>query len=843
MTSSIEIGNVSSLYQLSGCLGSNEHVASGNPLYNIDFAVNNVKTRRNTKLNGSYVVGGSTYVCSILGVKSTLMKRWFKMFQSRYKLEDDCKPFFVVHGHLHSRSPLLHWTLMCKFRGFISSEDSDAEFTSESNALLNELNIDRNHSFSLLSKTACAFVFDIAYAVGPPEKLSWCLPCHHGGKHHNKYLGNNLRRLGLCVPKNVSNYPLNKRDFQLLRIKIAEYGVPDDFNFTKLSLLNNKHLKDILRVKRRSGKVITFPNFTFYGHRILEAARYHNKSDLYCKILSKFPPSYGQLLHDKLEYLEVLDRYFDGTDYLDKLFYGEYDYCFSNPPHKNQVSDTIENWLKYGIFDECRFEGWEKRFDEWCIFYNQKQWNNVTLFNKFDVDRLNNCVVPTILKQSSCGELFMFPSDYDLYRKFVRYLFQSDGTVFPNDLYLQGVEYAKMDDCLYMFSNLGVKRHCDLFTSFAYSKKCFIVLKHQQYVYYDREFSFGNHWSQYELDNTNFKPDIDQITKALASLSDNARVCFVGMEYWPIDILVMMLNVLEREKHSFVFHWFGNESITMTSKGSYRLSPILHTFKLDLDFNVTLLKNIDNMVNETEINDIGKWYRSFCHTDALSRNGFLYGVQIVCCYNEYIEKAKKEFPRNMFLQEEHFHTNRFYIGDRVITKFGFISHITNIRLNGSYKASVKQDVYVGCAISLEGIDNNFHATELRLAYVLNHNDILFPLPNVLLYGKFPDYVRKQYESSQCTNELFIHNSYCSKDTELSELKNKEVILNARRCNALSIALIDHTKNDPPWPNRNSTRDVILNEKTLEENKVEREKKRKLKLKLVLDKIKRSKQTN
>ena len=80
----------------------------------------------------------------------------------------------------------------------------------------------------------------------------------------------------------------------------------------------------------------------------------------------------------------------------------------------------------------------------------------MTLFNKFDVERLNNCIMPTILKQSSCGDLFMFPSDYDLYRKFVRYLFQSDGTVFPNDLYLQGVEYGKMDDCLYMFSNLGV---------------------------------------------------------------------------------------------------------------------------------------------------------------------------------------------------------------------------------------------------------------------------------------------------------------------------------------------------------------------------------------------------
>ena len=116
--------------------------------------------------------------------------------------------------------------------------------TPESNALLYELNIDRNDRFSLLSKTACAFVFDIAYTVGPPEKLSWCLPCHSGGKHHNKYLGNNLRRLGLCVPKNVNNYPLNKRDFQLLRIKLAEYGVPDEFNFTKLSLLNNKHLAD-----------------------------------------------------------------------------------------------------------------------------------------------------------------------------------------------------------------------------------------------------------------------------------------------------------------------------------------------------------------------------------------------------------------------------------------------------------------------------------------------------------------------------------------------------------------------------------------------------------------------
>ena len=183
------------------------------------------------------------------------MKRWFKMFQSRYKLEDDCKPFFVVHGHLHSRSPLLHWTLMCKFRGFISAKKVMISLHLNQ-ALLNELNIDRNHSFSLLSKTACAFVFDSLYCWTTREIVGVYLVTRW--KHHNKYLGNNLRRLGLCVPKNVNNYLLNKRDFQLLRIKIAEYGVPDDFNFTKLSLLNNKHLKDILRVRRRSGKVISF---------------------------------------------------------------------------------------------------------------------------------------------------------------------------------------------------------------------------------------------------------------------------------------------------------------------------------------------------------------------------------------------------------------------------------------------------------------------------------------------------------------------------------------------------------------------------------------------------------
>ena len=97
-------------------------------------------------------------------------------------------------------------------------------------------------------------------------------------------------------------------------------------------------------------------------------------------------------------------------------------------------------------------------------------------------------------------------------------------------------------------------------------------------------------------------------------------------------------------------------------------------------------------------------------------------------------------------------------------------------------------------ITLPGLPGRlFHATELKLAYILSHSQILFPVPNVMLYGLFPDYVREQYETFLCTENFLMHPTYGSQDTLLNEKYDRHYKLSKLRFNPLSGVLVEWLK--------------------------------------------------
>ena len=780
-------------FDLRGALGYNRH--------NIKAPyVNNIKVRTNTKMNGKYVVGGSTYVLATMDVGAVMDKKWHSEFhhywtENQKEESDDTsikkenRAHFVVYGHLQSRSPLLRWSFLCEYEGFIASniqKQNQPSLVPSTKALLQKLGIDRSQKFSLLKESESAFVFHIKHVEHEPEKLSWSGKRILGGNSNGKYKGENLKRLGLCKREHCSVY--NQRDFQSLRFLVAEYGVEDDYGESKLHSLNNKKLKRMLRVKRKArGRMHTFdfPGYSFYGNSILEAARYHSKSDLWCKVVHFFMPSYGQYLRDsRLLLLRLLNAFpsvesgQNGLEQLDTVFYGAFNDCFSKIPRLDQIKDTLEHWELYRPNFASRIEGWQDRFKLFSKIYEHRQQQGNTAFTLYDMKKLVGQVEPDGMRFYTTlqnDKQYCFHDDWEIYKFFATFALKHKfyyGFGLPEDV---------KENAVFVYPSYAVKR----FYNEKNEKEMVFEVPYQYYV------------------STLHLIDAKELYQKLQRMvQQHKKIVLVGMEYWAIDKVCFLLKCFEYCQ--FHFQYFQFDNIEATVRAPVRLSPTFSTLLEYNKFEYTELQKSDNDINELEPdeNELKEYMQSKLTSykgNRLDRFGFDNGMQIVCFYNEAYREALKEFPRSYFrhdLKNDDTLKSHFFLGDRVITPCGFIDHISHITYNGDIKQSINMEVYTGCGIYLKNFPERiFHATELKLAYILMHSAITTPLPNVILYGTFPDYVRLQYETYLCTEEFVKHPNYKSKDTLLNEKFERQYALENCRPNPLSGVLFELQKQE------------------------------------------------
>ena len=107
--------NEDKLWNISGFLGYHRHVP-------LTPYVNCISMRKNTKVGGKYVVGGSTYLCSTISVSKRVDDMWHKNFNTAFT-ESDPKAHFIVFGYLWLRR-LCYCYFQCRCTVSIASRDA-----------------------------------------------------------------------------------------------------------------------------------------------------------------------------------------------------------------------------------------------------------------------------------------------------------------------------------------------------------------------------------------------------------------------------------------------------------------------------------------------------------------------------------------------------------------------------------------------------------------------------------------------------------------------------------------------------------------------------------------------
>lgn len=801
-------------------------------------SVDSIRTISNRKLSSTqYLVGGSTYVTGFFDTGKTTLNFLQRQFAETWPLKvnenefDKKDSYVIVYGHLHSRSPLLEWDLQCSLKGYVHRRADEAAFASKQlsrcegymllqNKVLqlekkeqlstkeeNDLSTYRERvedykrffhnkvetgiaveeskkwssllrlrdpSLPLLPNDCGAFIFEIVHINGPPKRLSWSDPKIVGGRNNGKCMGDNLKLLGVC--KFPPFIDLSQRKLQQIRIRLAKYGETDEEGLNNLHLLKNEILKPMMRTQEGNGKHVKthqFPNYKFYGNRILEAARYHSKSTLYCELLSHFLPSYGQYLRDDQAMLSTLQAHFEGSSFVDEVFYGAFDYCWKKQPRQDQVEDTLRHWsmfshlLRLRIPNlEERLKGWELRFNEWKTVYNWKQWHGDTAFELYKLKQAfgnSNCNL-ALRYDNSCfgGRLYSFSCDYDICLRFVSLMSKAEHTFLRGHLHSKDqLSYMPPDaEPLFLLPKQGL---APILSEYIKSNSCL-----------------------YEAPNAYFVESLHCIDEPLDTIYRKCKthLVFVGMEYWKLDTVTFLLQRFQG--WNFTFHYMGWELLGSTSKSSYRLTPTLASLSAMPEVTITELQAYDSTAVEYEPRtkeELAKALRLRQDIHPLSKHSNEHGIQVVCCLRDDIEKAKLAYPRNV---ENPLH---FYLGERVITPCGMITHIQQIKVEGRTVRSVHRERYLTCFITVKNSLKRYHPTELRLAYVLNHTDVLFPVGNVVLFGTIPDYARKQYEDYLCKYKLIKDLSYKSKEQEI----NYDAVLQKHRSNPLPCAVYNLLK--------------------------------------------------
>ena len=720
-----------------------------------------------------YQVGGSTFTVATIDPTIKVKHQLKKVL-----------PFLdnfacVVYGNFYSWSHLPCLTIKVRFDGIYEVNPTTEEMKNEKARL-------KKHWFSsafstlqtLTSQTLVVFqllwlseVINTRKILKHEKELTdvtskpnW-VGCMRRNIEKPLYIGRTL--VGFFYQQLLQKNILNKKQLQNILIELAAYGIKNEYGIDKLKNLNNtvlrKLLKNIPQYYEKMKQTMI--------HRILNAARYQRKSLLWLLVHVFFPASYGQYLRDDEEILHALHSNLDSLeDKMDMILYNS-EFAFQYPPYAVQVGATITTWQQRF---PSRMNGSEERFIVWKLFKDRRCTQGHMLHPE-NLDKLLNesgassdevnitekkfhsvvtqLVNHDVLKQvvdANGDNMVCFTNDYNMFYLFIQCVKQlrisiSIGTICNDDFCLV---YPSKHVLNHFHSICPTSRNLDAVSVEQITKEIFYTQTLET-----------NHKKLY--------------------LDSKKTLLLIGLETWPFDTIVYVLHSLQKQEKNVTMHFFGYDALPKITTPRRRFLPLMEDLlQLELP---TSRKRIDNAVDELMIKTKEDLERF------LSKERILDYVIVVHTKKDL--QAVKQMQLGFILSED-----RFKIGDTVITPSGFISTIRRLFY---YRKDIstfgmEKHLYLGTEIEVKNDTNTYRANQLKHAFVILSNQLVTPLPKVILYGAIPNYTKELFESGFATERLvYLH--YESLDDQLSKKFNNTIELHADRTTPFYSCLKEFTQ--------------------------------------------------
>ena len=615
-----------------------------------------------------------------------------------------------------------------------------------------------------------AFVFELKWVRSISKALTWC-----GAKKKWKKKDREQREKAGAIPvhngKELLGFipmraasTMKKKNLQKFCRDLAAYGVEgvklDLFSLTGEKVSSLLYACEVPQRYR--------PNIK---HRILNAVKFHRKSELWTNTVTMFPATIGQYFRDKLDEQDCEIRQFlfrsDGLP-LDYFFYGNFDWSFEKAPYQVQVETTLRKWV--ARFPD-RMTGWEQRFHVWKVLTDTYYKRSVYVFYTHELETHGSNFLVTLEEMTSNGvfheidayvhnhenhKKLCFCWHYDIMGELVHLL--HDGIC--NELQIEtvyvGARSARLDGYYLLYPNEAVRRH-----------------------YGGAE---GMDMQPY-ISNVHYKGHLGtEFPKKFAITLRNAkrdRPCLlVGLEYWPADGVAAVLDQFKKTIHGRVdLHFFGYDSYPKLTTAHKRLIPLYECLRgwepfLQLE-HVTLSSetgaNECMIQTEAELTEFIQKWKAMAGS---ARWSWESGYGIVVNSKTELLRAKQVF-KEMLPRDD----TKFHAGGRVLVKStGVVSHVKAIILNDFNKNSIAKNAYLGAEVRLE--DGKHKPTELESVYVMLANKIVTPVPNMILFGKVPNYLLEACQSYLAKNLVLVCHE--SLDDESSKQRNYQVRLSKER---------------------------------------------------------------
>ena len=620
----------------------------------------------------------------------------------------------------------------------------------------------------LLEKDECAFVFELlsirdisrkATWQGPKKKLKAAVRDQRRQRGlQDVYTGNALKGF---FPTDVLNMRhIKAKDVQRICNTLASYAVPG-VGRLNLFQLDGKVLRMLLRqVPSRQRALMV--------HRILNAAKFHRKSDLYVSMVPMFPATYGQYLVDDVRLLKNVRAFFDSTVCYDAFFYdGAMNGVFARQPFQVQVQATCELWEHR--FPE-RMVGWKARFDVWKtwkdIYFKsgklvldtyellEKHEVNETVLSTF-IDMGYAKEVDSYVRSNHCYKKICFPSHYDMMGELLRLL--HDGMTTKQMV----VDLGTVADGLLLYPNQAMLDHVGARSGID-MQSYFVKVRYKG----------------------QFEDDTGLLPKIISQLRTTGKTdcVLLALEYWPADSLAFVLSLLQGTCRIHL-HFLGFHDYPKLTISHRRLIPLYKELEHCDWFTAATTEKVESKVNERWVQtkeELLAFIEEWKALPAMDRFSWNNGYGIVVHSNKELENAKAAFHSLLPSDDGKFHAS-----DRVSIKAsGVVSHVCTLSLKHVDRTSqgIEKHLYLDSSILLAHSNASYKATALEHAFIVLANKITAPIPNMILFGKVPNYLLRLCRDYLAINELVIV-SHESLDDVISQQQNSpfEISLQRETC--------------------------------------------------------------
>ena len=616
----------------------------------------------------------------------------------------------------------------------------------------------------------CAFVFELKWVRSISKALTWC-----GAKKKWKKKDRDEREKAGAIPvhngKELLGFipmraasTMKKKNLQKFCRDLAAYGVEgvklDLFSLTGEKVSSLLYACDVPERYR--------PNIK---HRILNATKFHRKSELWTNTVTMFPATIGDFFRDKFDEQDCEIRQFlfrsDGLP-LDYFLYGKFDWSFEHPPYQVQVETALRKWA--ARFPD-RMTGWEQRFHVWKVLTDTYYRRSVYVFYTHELETHGSDFLVTLEEMTSNSvfreidayvhnhenhKKLCFCWHYDIMGELVHLL--HDGIC--NELQIEtvyvGARSARLDGYYLLDPNEAVRRHYG-------GAEGMDMQPYISNVHYK-----GHLGTEFSI----------EFCRTLRNAKRDRPCLLVGLEYWPADGVAAVLDQFKKTIHGRVdLHFFGYDSYPKLTTAHKRLIPLYECLQgwepfLQLE-HVTL--SSETGANECMIQteaELAEFIQKWKAMAGSARWSWESGYGIVVNSKTELLRAKQVF-KEMLPRDD----TKFHAGGRVLVKrTGVVSHVKAITLHSINWNSIAKNAYLGAEVRLE--DGKHKPTELESVYVMLANKIVTPVPNMILFGKVPNYLLEACQSYLAKNLFLVCHE--SLDDESSKQRNYQVRLSKER---------------------------------------------------------------